>query len=151
MTESPPVAIRLGYGLTAAGLVVLAGTGFFGWLSRGEVAGWLLVAHMFAGPVFTVGLVMLGVTLAERCANVGNGDSTRSAADRRVSAPQRAVFWFVLALGLVGIVSILGAMTPVFGYDGIKTLYAIHRISGLGLVGVAGVHIVLLAMPHRRR
>ena len=63
----------------------------------------------------------------------------------------RAVFWFVLAVGLVGIVSILGAMTPVFGYDGIKMLYAIHRISGMGLIGVAGVHIVLLAMPRRRR
>ena len=139
MTESPPVAIRLGYGLTAAGLVVLAGTGFAGWLMHDEVGGWLLVTHMFAGPAFTVGLVLLGMTLAERCAGGG------------VPGLQRAVFWFVLALGLVGIVSILGAMTPVFGYDGIKTLYAIHRISGLGLVGVAGVHIVLLAMPHRRR
>ena len=94
---------------------------------------------------------MLGVTFAERCASVGNGDCTRPAADGRVGARQRAVFWFVLALGLVGIVSILGAMTPVFGYDGIKTLYAIHRISGMGLVGVAGVHIVLLVMPRRRR
>ncbi len=151
MTDSLPIARRLAYGLTAAGLVVLAGTGFAGWLMHGEVGGWLLVAHMVAGPVFTVGLVMLGVTLAERCASVAPGDSTRSAADRRVSAPQRVVFWFVLALGLVGIVSILGAMTPIFGYDGIKTLYAIHRISGMGLVGVAGVHIVLLAMPRRGR
>lgn len=139
MTDSPLIARRLAYGLTAAGLVVLAGTGFAGWLMHGEVGGWLLVAHMVAGPVFTVGLVMLGMTLAERCAGGG------------MPGLQRAVFWLVLALGLSSIVTILGAMTPVFGYDGIKTLYAIHRISGMGLVGVAGVHIVLLAMPRRRR
>ena len=151
MTESPPIARRLAYGLTAAGLVVLAGTGFAGWLMHGEVGGWLLVAHMVAGPVFTVGLVMLGVMFAERCAGIETGDSTHSGADRGVRGWQRAVFWVVLVLGLVGIVTILGAMTPVFGYDGIKTLYAIHRISGVGLVGVAGVHIALLAMPRRGR
>ena len=140
MTESPPVARRLAYGLTAAGFVVLAGTGFAGYLMHGEVGGWLLVTHMLAGPVFTVGLVMMGVTLAERCAG-----------GRTPEAAQRVVFWLVLALGFSSIVSILGAMTPVFGYDGIRALYVIHRISGMVLVGVSGVHLALLVLSRRRR
>lgn len=139
MTPSPPIAKRLAYGLTAVGLLLLAGTGFAGYLMHGEVGGWLLVAHMMAGPVFTVGLVMLAVTLAERYAGGG-----------QPGVSQQVVFWVVLALGLVNIVSILGAMTPAFGYDGIRVLYAIHRVSGIGLVNVAAVHIVLLVGQRRR-
>jgi hypothetical protein len=151
MTELGHIARRLGYGLTAAGSVALAATGLTGWLMHGEVGGWLLVAHVLAGPVFTVGLLMLGATLAERCAGAAASDPADLSPGRRVSGSQRIVFWMVLALGLVSIVSVLGAMTPLFGYDGIKTLYAIHRISGIGLVGVVGIHVVLLAMSRRGR
>lgn len=143
---------RISYALTAIGLVALAATGLTGWWLHGEVAGWLLAVHMLASPVFTAGLVGMAVSFAERCAVGARGSATSP--ERIVASAsrgQRAVFWAVLALGLANTASIAAAMTPAFGYDGIRTLYAIHRISGMGLVGVAGIHIAMLAVPRRGR
>ena len=73
----------------------------------------------------------------------------RCAGGGRFDVPQRVVFWLVLALGLVTIVTMLGTMTAAFGYDGIRALCAFRRIRGMGLVGVGGVAVGLPAVRGR--
>ncbi|HMQ17378.1 MAG TPA: hypothetical protein PKC49_15545 [Phycisphaerae bacterium] len=112
-------------GLYAAGLVLMAGTGFGAVLVYGRLSGWPLLAHAAAGGVFLPLLALSAVTWAHRCRGGDRGVPCGSS---------RALFWAALVLGLSAGSSIMAAMTPLAGYNVQESLYAIHRWSALGLL-----------------
>lgn len=117
-------------GVVMLGVAVLAVTGFVGWLALGHMRGWLLFAHMLATPLFVVGLPI--ATLLALC---GQG-----AGEARWSRVRNMAGSLTLVLGLLTTVTILAAMTPLFGYALQERLYAGHRASSIGLIVAALVY-----------
>jgi hypothetical protein len=124
------------YGVAGAGLLVCTLTGFGPVLTGDAVAGWPLLLHMTAAPLFIVGLVMVAIVRAERCRF---GDAA-PVARGRMNPLRKAAFWIGLLAGLSTLVTMLAAMLPVFGYAAQETLIAAHEVSALVLLIAAVVH-----------
>ncbi len=131
----------LSYLLMAVGTVVLAVTGL-GAVIQGKtpMTHWVLMAHASAAPVFAIGLALVSLTWAEH-ARFGN-------ASTRQTGLAKALFWIILASGLVVILSGVVPMTPLFGTHGQHTLYLTHRYSAMVLAVAVVLHWLSL-IPKR--
>jgi len=105
------------------GAAVQAVTGFGGEWLRAEVSGWTLLVHLFAAPLFIVGLT--GVAML--C----------PASDAKPTGWRwrQAAVWSVILAGFVVVITMLAAMLPYFGYAAQETLTEVHGVAAYVLLG----------------
>jgi hypothetical protein len=134
---------------TVAGitLVLLAITGFGPKLVGGEVKGWTLLAHIAIAPLFILGLTVVVPQWAGRCRFAGRGGSFAVG----VNMAQRQMFWIVLLLGFVSLVTMLIAMRPIYGPAGQRTLIEVHSYSSLLLLIAMVPHTIVSWRAWRAR
>jgi len=97
----------------------LAVSGFTG-LQQGIMSGWALWWHMAVSPMIIIGILMVGLSGAERASL--RWDAT---------FPGNVMFWLTLSMTVVAVGAILLCMLPVFGSSDQATLYTIHKYSAL--------------------
>lgn len=149
---------KLVYFLALACFGVLAVTGFGPSLIVGEhPAGYLLMLHVTAAPVFAVSLAVLTLMWAYRC-RFDQSDwrwlqrlLRREAGDKksdleRPGFGQKVFFWLLVLFALSVILSITLSMFPLFGTGGQEFLSQLHRYSALLLVITAIGHTYLLLL-----
>lgn len=137
--ELPPTVQRCLWAVALLSLLVLALSGFGGNLWRGEVLGWGLVAHSLVAPLFMVSLTLLAVHWW--------GKYGRSEAPARPGPVDRfgpLLRTTVLLSGLASAGSIMLAMLPLFGSDGLRRLYDVH-LYGSAIVTLAMMLYVVRA------
>jgi hypothetical protein len=133
---------RLLYLATIVSVAVLAVTSFGALLRYGAVDGWPLFAHMFGAGAFVTILPLLALTWCE--AN-RFGEPSRAAGDRDTQPRfywfSKAMYWTLLVAGLVVTMTMLLSMLPLLGTDGLHTMLAVHRWSGLVIVVALIFHL----------
>lgn len=123
--------------LVALSSVVILGVTSFGALMRfGVLDGWPLFAHMFGAGALVAILPLLALAWGAANRFGGAVPQTQRSQD---AAPRffwfsKAMYWTILAGGLVVTMTMLLSMLPIFGTDGLRTLLDIHRWSGLVVV-----------------
>jgi hypothetical protein len=135
---------------TLASVAVLGVTSFVALLRFGALGGWWLFLHMFGAGVFTFALPVLALTWCEanRC-----GRPTPPAGAAGQTPPSRflglakAMFWVILAAGLIVTGTMLLSMLPVFGTNGLQLLLDIHRYAGLAVVAATILHLYAALLP----
>ena len=126
---------KAGYLAMLVGLVALAVTGVGTFvLGKAPMTHWVLMAHASAAPLFAIGLAVVALTWSDRH-HFGRAAACQSAC-------VKTVFWFILASGLVVILSGVVPMTPLFGTQGQHTLYLIHRYAGMLCLAAVGLHVL---------
>lgn len=129
---------KLVYFVMFLAVAALAGTGVF-WsylIDQRPMHGWILMAHAAIAPAFAIGLALVALTWADR---------NRFGCKRtQMRASARFLFWLVLLLGLVVILSGVVPMTPTFGTDGQHALYLTHRYSAVALSAAMLLHLLSL-------
>ena len=124
---------KLFYAAMFAAIVVLGFTGIGVFLTgHAPMTHWVLMIHMAAAPVFALGLAGVAVTWADLC---------RADSRPQLGCMARALFWIILACGLVVILSGAVPMTPLYGSAGQHTLYLTHRWAGIGLAAAVLLHL----------
>ena len=140
---------------------VLAVTGFGPSLIVGErPAGYLLMLHVTAAPIFAVSLAVLTLMWAYRC-RFDQSDwrwllrfLRREVGDKK-PAPERSgfgpkvFFWLLVIFALSVILSITLSMFPLFGTQGQEFLSQLHRYSALLLVMATVAHTYLLLLCYK--
>lgn len=119
-----------------------AASGFGGVWTQGRCTGWLLVAHLATTPVF-----MLGVTFFVICRG---GANRFMRGESELARLGKVAFWLVMLFSWGLMVSMLAAMTPLFGYSAQHWLAEAHEISGIGLL-LAGSCFAVLALAAGRK
>jgi len=119
----------------ALAFLALAGTGVIGvWLLKIPLEGYLLLAHVSFGGLFTVSLSALIVFRAE--ASRFDGKDTG----------KKICFWLMTIAGLALILSAMLPMFPLLGTEGQQWMLKIHEFStypallaavGYGILGLA--------------
>lgn len=145
---------RLVYLGTLASVAVLGITAFVAVIRFGVLDGWWLFVHMFGAGALVAVLPILALTWF-----IPNLFSAEEADSRRTStlrswiadsdteyAPRffwlpKALFWIVIAGGLVVSMTMLLSMLPLFGTDGLELLLEIHRYAGLAVVIALVLHL----------
>jgi len=138
-------------------LVVLAVTGFYPVLIRGEhISGYLVMVHAMFAPVFAVCLAVMAVFWA-RNACFGRGDwpwfdrlvqrvsLLQSAGGQRPGTSglwRKIFFWLTIFLALPLGLSIVLSMFPLFGTHVQELLLSMHRDTALVFGPVAAIHAV---------
>jgi hypothetical protein len=114
-------------------MAMLIGTGVgaltgIGWLIiwPPPIAGWTLILHCLAAPLFAVGITLIALLWA--------GAYIRGTCGGSCS------FWLMLISALVVIFSIAFTMTPLFGEANQHFLMSVHRWSSLALVFFMALH-----------
>jgi hypothetical protein len=135
---------------TLAGVAVLGVTAFVAMLRFGSLGGWWLFLHMFGAGVFTFVLPVLALTWCE--ANRFGRPAQPAGAEGRTPPARflglaKAMFWVILAAGLIVTGTMLLSMLPVFGTDGLKLLLDIHRYAGLAVVAATVLHVYAALLP----
>ena len=128
---------RLIYAFMLACVFVLAATGLWAAMEdEGPMHGWGLIIHCSAAPPFAIGLAALAVSLAERC-RVRSVDAEA----RRFGAMQNVLFWLMLPVGLV---VILSAAIPMTGWEQTwqHRYLVIHQYSSLAFFLLLMAHAV---------
>jgi hypothetical protein len=154
---SPSDRSRAAWVVPAATLLaslVLAITGLGAWLAVGRMSGWMLLIHMLAAPLFSIGLTLTALAGAERHRPGRGGECIgpdTAGTPARAGALQQLLFWLMLALGFGVMASILAAMLPLFGYADQTIAYAIHRYGAIGFVGVALAYVGVRRLPTRSK
>ena len=123
---------------------LLGATAFFGVLRFGALHGWLLFAHMFGAGAFVAVLPVVALTWCEANRFV-RGRAPRGALATAGTAPRffwlpKAMFWILLAGGLVVSLTMLVSMLPLYGTEGLEQLLDLHRYSGLLVVAATVFH-----------
>lgn len=147
---------KLCYLVAAVSFVILAFTGFYPLLVRGEhISGYLMMVHATFAPVFALCLAILALTWGSRFRFAPDDCPCVQRLLRRVTrlsipAPegacrwtvvgQKVAFWAVMALSLPLILSIVLSMLHLFGTHWQEILMATHRWTAL----VFGVAVILL-------
>jgi hypothetical protein len=132
-----PKAQRLLYSLLRLGLLILALTGISaGILWDGPMRGWILMLHVAAAPLFAIGIAGIALAWADR------RQYSKSPGPGEIDSWQKFLFWAMLTLALVVILSAVLPMTPLFGQDSLELLYKTHRYSSLFFVLAAVLHAV---------
>jgi len=159
--KSSPLGVlkKLVYLLAALCFLVLAITGFWPLLVRGEhISGYFMMIHATFAPVFALCLAILAVTWAG--ANRFTADDCpwvrrllRRVTRLHIGADDRpwrcsliaykAAFWLLLFLALPLILSIVVSMFHLLGTDWQHTTLALHRWTSLVFVVVALIHTYL--------
>ncbi len=133
--------------LATAGLVIEAVTGFGPKLVGAELAGWTLLVHMVGAPLFTLGLAGAALQWAGRC-RFGRRSEL---APTPLGLRQKQMFWLMLAIGFVVMLTMLAAMLPVFGADAQETLKEVHNYSTLVLLIAMVPHTIVSWAARRMR
>jgi len=130
------------------GVGVLAATSFLPRLaSDALMSGYVLMIHVTFGGVFAACLAASAVTWAwdtrfvRRDLDwVRGGGCLRAARELpagRFDAAQKAMFWVLLALGVVSGLTMAASMVPLLGQAGQHLMFDVHRYVGLVLLAVA--------------
>lgn len=138
---------KLCYLVALVCFVVLAFTGFWPLLVRGEhIGGYLMMIHATFAPVFAICLAILAITWASRNRFVRGEwpwlrQLLRRATSLRVeplegrcdwsAVMQKVTFWAIAALSLPLILSIVLSMLPLFGTHYQEIAMAAHRWTAL--------------------
>ncbi len=127
---------KLSYVLMLVGAVTPAASGIGTYLfGHPPMTQWILMVHVGASPVFSIGLTLVALTWTGRISGQ--------------AAATRCLFWLMMLCGLVLLISGAIPMTPVFGTDGQQALYLIHRYSGVTMTILILLHLLSLAFRHR--
>ncbi len=153
---------KLVYFIVLACFGVLVVTGFGPALIVGEhPAGYLLMLHVAAAPIFAVSLAVLTLMWAYRCRfdqsdwrwllrlcrlEAGN---TKADPDRS-DFGQKVFFWLIILFALPVILSAIMSMFPLFGTMGLGFLSQLHRYSALLLVIAAVMHTYQIVFFNKR-
>jgi len=125
---------KLSYGVMCVAGIVLAVTGIGTFaIGKPPMTHWVLMAHVAAAPLFSLGLAGMALTWSGYCGR---------RADTPLNAPARVLLWVILLCGVVVMVSGVVPMTPLFGARGQRLLYLTHRYSAIVLTAA-----VLLQLP----
>lgn len=132
---------RLVYLGILGSVFVLAVTSFVSVLRTGAMHGWWLFVHMFGAGAFVAALPVVALTwcVASRFFAKPSQAEAAAVAPRFFWVP-KAMFWILLASGLVVVLTMLLSMLPVFGTDGLHALLDIHRYAGLLAVVAVVIH-----------
>ncbi len=138
-------------------LVVLAVTGFYPVLVRGEhISGYLVMVHATFAPVFAVCLAVMAVLWAGNC-RFSRGDwpwfdrlvqratLVQSAGGQRAGKSglrRKIFFWLTVFLALPLGLSIVLSMFPLFGTHVQELLLSMHRCTAVVFGPVAAIHAV---------
>ena len=102
---------------------------------NGEMTGDALITHVTTAPPFAIVAVIVTLFWAHRN-RFSEGDWGRLASAGYRAAPLRKFFfWMAVAFAVPTLVSILGAMFPLFDTDAQANLIRLHRYCGLFLAG----------------
>ncbi len=153
---------KLVYFIVLACFSVLAVTGFGPSLIVGEhPAGYLLMLHVAAAPIFAVSLAVMTLMWAYRCRfdqsdwrwllrlcrlEAGN---TKAGPDKS-DFGQKVFFWLIILFALPVILSAILSMFPLFGTPGQEFLSQLHRYSALLLVIAAVMHTYQIVVFNER-
>ncbi|MBN1765457.1 MAG: hypothetical protein JW860_09395 [Sedimentisphaerales bacterium] len=115
--------------------LALAVTGFYAGLIKHEpLTGYLLMFHVSVGPVFIVCLTMVALLSAARycfsgccCENVPEETSQ----DTGTGTGSKLCFWLMMLTALPLALSIVLSMFNLFGTEGQRFLYDLHRCSSI--------------------
>jgi hypothetical protein len=119
---------RLAYMALLLGVGLAAGTGLGNSIVSSEaIGGWTLMIHCAAAGFFAVAIVAVGALWAGRYGP---------------EAPESGalLFWLMMALSVVVILSAVAPMTSFFASATQKDFYELHRYSSLALVVVVVLH-----------
>ena len=138
-------------------LVVLAVTGFYPVLIRGEhISGYLVMVHATFAPVFAICLAVMAVVWASK-GRFSRGDwpwfdrlvqratLIQSAGGQRLSTSglwHKIFFWLTIFLALPLGLSIVLSMFPLFGTHVQELLLSMHRDTALVFGPIAAIHAV---------
>ncbi len=135
---------------TVASVTVLGITSFVAMIRFGTLGGWWLFFHMFGAGAFTVVLPLLALTWGQ----ANRAECPASPAGSEVPTPAspfpclaRAMFWVILAAGLVVTGTMLLSMLPLFGTPGQNLLLDVHRYAGLAVVMAMILHLYAALLP----
>lgn len=135
---------------TLASVTVLGVTSFVAMIRFGALGGWWLFIHMFGAGAFTVLLPVLALTWCQanrfECPAPSAGDEGQTPA-ARFPCLAKALFWLILAAGLVVTGTTMLSMLPVFGTHGQELLLNIHRYAGLAVVAAMILHLYAALLP----
>ncbi|MEJ2702267.1 MAG: cytochrome b/b6 domain-containing protein [Sedimentisphaerales bacterium] len=152
------------YAVAVFSFVVLALTGFYPVLIRGEhISGYLVMLHATFAPVFAVCLAVLAVMWANRC-RFAPGDwpafdrfvrrvtsaEGAEAPRKRPGLWQKITFWLVVFLALPLALSIILSMYHLVGTHWQELLLKVHRYTAYVFALAAVVHTALLARMQTR-
>lgn len=107
--------------VVAAAVLAVTGIGTFA-LGKAPMTHWVLMAHVSAAPLFALGIALVALARAERAG---------------------ALFWFILACGVVVLLSGVLPMTPLFGTEGEHALYLTHRYSAIALAAGLALQLIV--------
>ena len=123
---------KLAYFVMLVGVVGLGASGIGTFLAgRAPMTHWVLMAHVGASPMFSVGLAVVALTWPGRMGH-----------HRGIS---RCLFWNLLLAGLLLILSGVLPMTPVADTEVQHGLYLVHRYAGIAVAALTGLHLFSMA------
>ena len=134
------IGARRARAVLIASVVLQTVTGFGPLLTRGEVSGWPLLAHMFGAPLFLIGLTGVALLWTQR--------STFAAQDGGLQRLSKLLYWIVLLAGIGTTFSMLIAMLPAYGHEQQVALIVLHKYSALAML-LAAVFMTLAAWAAR--
>lgn len=140
----------LAYFLTVLSVLVLVMTGFLPYLVSGNApAGYVLMLHVSAAPVFAVCITVLILFSVHRNRfssrdQIRNDNSTENIADYKIETYTKIAFWFILILTILIMGSIVLSMYTFFGTNGQEFLLNLHLVSSVLFFAAAVYHTYLL-------
>jgi hypothetical protein len=152
------------YAVAVLSFLVLALTGFYPVLIRGEhISGYLVMMHATFAPVFAVCLAVLAVMWANRC-RFAAGDwpafdrfiqrvtSAQGAemSGKRSGLCQKITFWLIVFLALPLALSIILSMYHLVGTHWQELLLRVHRYTAYVFTLAVVVHTVQLLRMQAR-
>lgn len=153
---------KLVYLLTLLCFLVLLVTGFCPRLFLGTpIAGYWLMLHATAAPVFAACLAVLAVMWAENCRldknywpwlqRILQRQTKNQANPEGHELARKLGFWIIMFLALPVILSIVLSMFPLFGTAWQELLAQVHRYCALALALVVIVHTYLMVLTEATR
>ena len=124
------------FGITMLSVLSLTISGFSASLIlKNPMENYLLMCHIIFGIIFITGLTVLSFLWAEACRFDVNSQTgwCSSKSDEKnypneiFSTWRKIFFWCFLISGLIATLAILLSMVPIFGTEGLKILYEVHR------------------------
>ncbi|MCK4340556.1 MAG: hypothetical protein KAY37_02385 [Phycisphaerae bacterium] len=139
-----PRITRIVYWTSIVSVVILTLTGWGAGWAWGELTGWPLLIHMSMAPLFIIGLTGSALIWQHRYPFASPAAEVGSP-----SFELKLLFWIVMLLGFLTMLSMLAAMVPVFGYAGQEALIELHGIAALLLV-IALLALAIVSLAAKR-
>lgn len=153
---------KLVYLLALLCFAVLLVTGFTPRLLLGTpIAGYWLMLHATAAPVFAVCVAVLAVMWADKCRldknywpwllRILHHQSENKAVPEKHELAQKVCFWLIVFLALPLILSIILSMFPLFGTHWQEFLANVHRYCALLFALIVIAHTYLMVLVESKR